>query len=375
MRYISLSLFLCSFSLAQSNWNERNFGADFSGVTWTGSQLVAVGSGGAILTSPDGDKWTERPSNTTKRLSSVIWTGTQLVAIGDEGAILTSPDGVAWAGRHLETKWNLNSITWAGSQLVTIGGVAERGSVFLTSPSGIAWTERGGMGMTPLGSPIWTGDRIVAVGGVGTAGRIDSVCSFYSMNGASWGNGSCLMAATSSRFSVAWTGTQAVVIGGDTVLSEADGSTVMGSFVFTSPDGISSWTKRNILRGASYAITWTGSELAAMGSVGFLSGSPACPVNSSCSGGRAFFTSPDGTVWTKKDPPEQVYPISMAWTGSRLVVVGGGAISVSREEPTGILRSRSQKHSRAIYRFGFHHPYFPGEAGMYNAMGRTLIPR
>ncbi|MEO7959117.1 MAG: T9SS type A sorting domain-containing protein, partial [Fibrobacteria bacterium] len=48
-------------------------------------------SGINILTSPDGITWTARASGTATVLFSVISTGTQLVAVGSCGTILTSP--------------------------------------------------------------------------------------------------------------------------------------------------------------------------------------------------------------------------------------------------------------------------------------------
>ncbi len=65
-------------------------------MTWGGNQFVAVGEGGAILTSPDGVTWTPRASYS---LDGVTWGGDQFVAVGLEGTILTSPDGVTWTPR------------------------------------------------------------------------------------------------------------------------------------------------------------------------------------------------------------------------------------------------------------------------------------
>ena len=60
-------------------------------VAWSGSQFVAVGTQGTILTSPDGRVWTAQQSGTAKNLWSVAWSGSQLVVVGRGGTILTSP--------------------------------------------------------------------------------------------------------------------------------------------------------------------------------------------------------------------------------------------------------------------------------------------
>ncbi len=62
------------------------------GVAWSGSQFVAVGGGGTILTSPDGRaSWTAQHPGTERYLYGVAWSGSQFVAVGEGGTILTSP--------------------------------------------------------------------------------------------------------------------------------------------------------------------------------------------------------------------------------------------------------------------------------------------
>lgn len=69
-------------------------------VTWTGSQLVAVGELGAILTSPDGVQWSDQSSETLAGLRSVTWGRDRLVAVGDP-AILSSRDGIQLSLIHI----------------------------------------------------------------------------------------------------------------------------------------------------------------------------------------------------------------------------------------------------------------------------------
>lgn len=68
-------------------------------VVWSGTQFVAVGRYGTVLTSPNGLIWTTRISNTSAELDGIVWSGTQFVAVGDNGTIITSPDGVTWTKR------------------------------------------------------------------------------------------------------------------------------------------------------------------------------------------------------------------------------------------------------------------------------------
>ncbi|WP_201376257.1 hypothetical protein [Ktedonobacter robiniae] len=60
-------------------------------VTWSGSQFVAVGFKGTLITSPDGKTWTARIIGTVSALINVVWSGSRFVAVGDNGTILASP--------------------------------------------------------------------------------------------------------------------------------------------------------------------------------------------------------------------------------------------------------------------------------------------
>ncbi len=62
-----------------------------SDVTYGNGTFVVVGLGGAILTSPDGMRWTQRASSMFKLLSGVAYGNGTFVAVGQNGTILTSP--------------------------------------------------------------------------------------------------------------------------------------------------------------------------------------------------------------------------------------------------------------------------------------------
>src|SRR3982750_2846451 len=87
-RIVSLAALLSTAGLAgaEDAWTLRNSGSerDLYSIVWTGSQFVAVGGGGAILTSAEGASWTARTSGTTYPLTSVIRTGDGMVAAGPQ---------------------------------------------------------------------------------------------------------------------------------------------------------------------------------------------------------------------------------------------------------------------------------------------------
>ena len=109
-------------------------------VTWSGTQFVAVGASGTILTSPDGITWTTRTSGTTSGLNAVVWSGTQFVAVGASGVIRTSPDGITWTTRASGTTASINDIAWSGSLFMGVCSAVSSIARIVTSPDGITWT-------------------------------------------------------------------------------------------------------------------------------------------------------------------------------------------------------------------------------------------
>jgi uncharacterized delta-60 repeat protein len=108
-----------------------------------GDRYVAVGIGGTILTSPDGQTWTAQQSGTANWLVAVRWDGRQYLAVGDQGIILTSPDGVTWTKRFSGGP-RLNGIAithngFAPANLLYVA-VGEAGAT-VTSTDAITWTS------------------------------------------------------------------------------------------------------------------------------------------------------------------------------------------------------------------------------------------
>ncbi len=110
--------------------------SDLWGVGYGGSQFVAVGTGGTILTSPDGTVWSAGVSGTTEWLLAVACSDRLYVVVGDHGTILTSPDARTWTPRSSGTSAQLNGIAFGGGRFVAVG---EAGTV-CTSSDAIAWS-------------------------------------------------------------------------------------------------------------------------------------------------------------------------------------------------------------------------------------------
>lgn len=88
-------------------------------IAWNGSRFVAVGE--KIWSSPDGTNWITHASGSNLFLNEVIWTGTQFVAVGNGGAILTSWDGARWRQRSSGTSADLFGVAFNGKRLVVVG--------------------------------------------------------------------------------------------------------------------------------------------------------------------------------------------------------------------------------------------------------------
>jgi hypothetical protein len=196
------------FSENSKTWVVRNVGnvrARLRGITWTDSLFVAVGSGildsGVIYTSPTGTVWTRR-ENTPWGLNAVTWTGTQLVAVGEEGEIWTSPDGVAWDSATSGTSARLSSVAWNGAILVAVGSGSFWGNaakIILTSTDGLNWINRSDENTPSFSYVFWNGRRFYA-GGNGFQTSLDGLVWESSLGG-------------SFTFSGAWAGDRLVNTG------------------------------------------------------------------------------------------------------------------------------------------------------------------
>ena len=148
-RFISFFLLLFALVMAApqllmadylDDWKVRNnlpTAEMLRGITYGNSTYVAVGINGVIITSPDGETWTERESYTDKNLYNIIYENSTFVAVGEKGTILTSPDGKIWTKRKSKTKKSLVDITYGNSLFVVVGV----DGIIRTSPDGIKWKK------------------------------------------------------------------------------------------------------------------------------------------------------------------------------------------------------------------------------------------
>lgn len=245
---------------------------------WNGNQFLAVGDAGTLLTSPDGVNWTPQTSGVASTLWDVASDGNQSAVVGDGGTILTSSDGAVWTGRTSGTFRPLRGIAWGNGQFVAVG---EYG-VILTSPDGVAWIARASGTTSTLTSLVWSGSQFVAVGSSGAL--------VTSPDGDTWTTAA--LGTSSTLNGVAWSGSRFVVLGPN-------------GYVYTSPDGVA-WAlgPNRVGTTAPYGLAWGNDQFVAVGLYG------------------AIHASPDGTNWTARLMGETQDLHGVAWNGSRFAAVG-----------------------------------------------------
>lgn len=98
--------------------------------------FVAVGGGGAIVTSTDGVAWAQQNVPTSFNLNGVAAGDALVIAVGDGGTILSSADGATWVARNSGTDATLSGVTVGGGLVVAVG-VA--GTVVVSDDAGLTW--------------------------------------------------------------------------------------------------------------------------------------------------------------------------------------------------------------------------------------------
>lgn len=153
-----------------ANWEEQVSGVkgnSLSAVTFGNDKFVAVGMGGLILTSPDGETWTVRNQSKSgeNSLMTVVYGNGTFVAAGVDGTIWTSPDGESWTKNPESLSYaNICEIIYANGTFVMVG---EYGNIW-TSTDGNNWTHQSSGTANDLNSVVFGKDIFLAVGRNGT---------------------------------------------------------------------------------------------------------------------------------------------------------------------------------------------------------------
>ena len=292
-----------------SVWTSRASGTANSlrAIAANGSQLVAVGAAGTVLTSTNaGATWTAQSSGTKASLSAIVWSGTQYVAVGESGitgVILTSPNGITWTQRYSSaSELNFQSVAWSGTEFVAVGWTEAGGGIALSSPNGIAWTaSASGTIGSELAGVTWTGTEFVAVGDA--TGPNGAAIVLTSKNGSTWTT-SYANTSSNSFTGVVWSPQKKLFV-----------AVGIQGIIYTSPDAVT-WTARTSKTSFDLkAVAWSGTEFAAIGSA------------------NTVVTSPDGVTWTAQNGvPGSGEMLQFVSTGSS--AYSGALNALQLTEPT-----------------------------------------
>lgn len=127
-------------------WTEQQnmpqTGRSISDIAWSGQIFVATAmaelfpNDGRILTSVDGQSWTEIViSNTSPSTLSIIWSGDRFIAGGVVGHIYMSSDGINWTDFDTSTSTNFISVAASPHEIIAAGN----GRGVMTRDNGENW--------------------------------------------------------------------------------------------------------------------------------------------------------------------------------------------------------------------------------------------
>ena len=110
-------------------------------VRFLNGNFIAVGGGGAILTSPDGVSWTRRTSGQTAELRDIAYGNGRYVVAGFGGTLLSSTDLASWERFNSGNAANLYAVAFGNNTFVAAGD-----AISWTSSNGQLWRLRGQAG-------------------------------------------------------------------------------------------------------------------------------------------------------------------------------------------------------------------------------------
>jgi hypothetical protein len=268
-------------------------------------------------------KWTKQYVPDGRIVMGLAWTGHRIIAACDSmPAILVSTDGVEWTQVSTGGGYSV-----AGHDSVFVVDGSSYGGCMVSSDEGMTWTlkELEGLSRTCV---TWCNNRFVL------AGWGDKL--FTSSDGSTWATYS--LSEWFALFSIAWTGTRYVAVGG-----------------FTEPvilisDDAETWVKRNApIDNTLRSIAWAGS-LYTVGEKG------------------SIWSSPNGYTWLPQESPTAASLFSVSELDSMMYITGDSGVLLSSR--AGIHWERQQVDSIGrLYCCTFTGTQFivGGEMGIYTS--------
>jgi N-acetylneuraminic acid mutarotase len=315
---------------------------------WTGSDMIIWGGSddsGSLNTggkyNPNTDGWTA-VSNTNapqaRTSHTAVWTGTDMIVWGGQADFTTyfdtggryDPNTDSWTNTSTDkapASRGYHTAVWTGNEMIVWGGYSYDGNnehFWNTGgkydPSTNIWTA-----ITTAKAPdgreihtaVWTGDEMIVWGGynrsrLNTGGR-------YNPSADSWTATSTNDApSVRSGHCAVWTGSEMIVWGGS-----------VDSFPYYSNTGgkynptTDSWVASSVTNAPSgrtaQSAVWTGNEMIVWGGYSF---EIYTGIYSYFGTGGRY--DPQADSWVSASPPLSGSNPTSVWTGSEMIVWGGG---------------------------------------------------
>ncbi len=302
---------------------ESNTTLDLNGVTWTGSEWIAVGGffrdAGVILRSLDAVTWHPTCLGDAPVLNCVASGSPGTVALGDLECVVKSSDNLTWSTTTDHFEWFLD-VVWTGSFFTGVGS----DGLIKKSTDGTTWTDHN-FGTDNINGVAWNGTRLVAVGRESLSGK---ALILESGDGASWNQVSTAALPDAFLYDIEWTGSRFVAVG--------------SAKAFVSPDGLA-WSVHDLPSFSSAeTLCWTGTRLLGGGQSGeIIATAESAPDETS-----------DWIIFRSRNNTDGLSDLTMADVSGtdRIVTVGvNGTILVSDDNGHGFSdHSSSGSSLRAI---------------------------
>ena len=150
------------------DWTPVN-GNFYDAIVYGNGAYVGIASNG-IDSSTNGTTWTNRTINNSANFFGLTFTGSQFIAVGGGGGggmtpvIETSPDGTTWTDRSTGVPGGVGLLSVAGNSSVSVASGGSATPVFLRSPDAITWSTVTQSAMHPAVALMWTGMHFFSVG-------------------------------------------------------------------------------------------------------------------------------------------------------------------------------------------------------------------
>ena len=194
-------------------------------VSWNGQIWVACSIYGLLYSSNNANTWTfSNVNGGSFNFRSAAWNGNKWIACGQSFSIgtfrtvISSTNGITWSNTiPISDIGQGRGIAWNGTMWVIVGAGLSFNTIFYSTDDGINWTGTGSSifsGGNGIGNDVaWNGSMWVAVGQSSPPGTGNSIA--YSNDGINWTG---LGTSTFSKYAikVAWNGSIWVAVGENT---------------------------------------------------------------------------------------------------------------------------------------------------------------